>query len=111
MAKETIKKAVTKTTIKKPRTPKKMASVATENGAPQAEATTASTTIAATTAKRIAEKPSNAVMVYDHVAKVERKMSKRQFDILSTTTYTEGRSKFKRYTLGNVKKAAITKND
>jgi hypothetical protein len=49
--------------------------------------------------------------VFDHVAKKTLKMGKRQFDILSKTTYTEGRSKFRRYTLGNVKKAAITTND
>jgi hypothetical protein len=54
---------------------------------------------------------SIALEVFDHVAKKTLKMGKRQFDILSKTTYTEGRSKFLRYTLGNVKKAAITKND
>jgi hypothetical protein len=106
MAKETTKKAVAKQPIRKPRISKKAMALPADT----IKATTETEGVALN-AKTAAGKESNAVMVYDHVAKVERKMSKRQFDILSTTTYTEGRSKYKRYTLGNVKKAAITKND
>lgn len=47
--------------------------------------------------------------VYDHVTKQVIKMSQRQYDLLKGTTYTEGKTKFMRYTLGNVKTAAPTK--
>jgi hypothetical protein len=97
MAKKETTTPVSKMTVKKPRkTAIKVYEASTPPQAPKAEA----------------PKPaSTAVEVYDHVAKKELKMGKRQYEILSKTTYTEGRSKFLRYTLGNVKKAAITKND
>jgi hypothetical protein len=112
MAKKNSVIPVSNMIVKKPRKAAVKASEASGDAeAPKVESAAVKAPKVESAAVKAAKAASIALEVFDHVAKKTLKMGKRQFDILSKTTYTEGRSKFLRYTLGNVKKAAITKND